>query len=43
MQDADVFGLEYPTVFGLDVAGEIYELGDEVDDFHVGQRVIAYV
>lgn len=43
MQDNDVFGLKYPTVFGLDVAGAVVELGEGVDDFRIGQRVIAYV
>lgn len=42
MQDGDLFGLKYPNIFGLDVAGEIFEVGDGVGDFHVGQRVIAY-
>ncbi|KAK3111338.1 hypothetical protein LTR53_013522 [Teratosphaeriaceae sp. CCFEE 6253] len=42
LQDSDLFGLEYPTVFGSDVAGEVIELGEGVDDLHVGQRVIAH-
>ena len=41
LQDTDLFGLEYPTVFGSDVAGDIIELGEGVDDLHIGQRVIA--
>lgn len=42
MQDEDLFEIRYPAVFGMDVAGEIMEVGDDVDDFRVGQRVIAY-
>lgn len=43
MQDQDLFGIDYPNVFGQDVAGEIVEVGDKVDEFRVGQRVIAWV
>ncbi|KAK5172997.1 uncharacterized protein LTR77_003119 [Saxophila tyrrhenica] len=42
MQDEDIFGIDYPTVFGMDVAGEIVEVGDKVDEFKIGQRVIAH-
>ncbi|KAK4549148.1 hypothetical protein LTR36_007605 [Oleoguttula mirabilis] len=42
MQDSDLFALKYPTVPGLDVAGEVFEIGEDVSDFHVGQRVIAH-
>jgi len=41
LQETDLFGLDYPAIFGSDVAGEIIELGDGLDDLHVGQRVIA--
>jgi len=41
IQDRDIFSSKYPTVFGLDAAGEIIEVGENVDDLHVGQRVIA--
>jgi len=41
IQDSDFFKLKYPNIFGLDVAGEVFEVGDGVEDFHVGQRVIA--
>jgi len=44
MQGQDVFGLEYPTVFGLDISGEIFELGEgvaESERWHPGMRVIA--
>ena len=42
-QDSELFELEYPNIFGLDVAGEVVEVGKGVDEFRVGQRVIAYV
>lgn len=42
LQDQDLFGLTYPTVFGSDVAGDIVEVGEGVDEFHAGQRVIAH-
>jgi len=42
LQDSDLFGATYPTVFGSDVAGDIVEVGEGVDGLHVGQRVIAY-
>ena len=41
LQETDMFGSTYPAVFGCDVAGEIVEVGEGVDDFHTGQRVIA--
>lgn len=37
----DAFNVDYPAVFGQDVAGEIVEVGKDVEDFRVGQRVIA--
>ena len=37
------FDITYPAIFGRDVAGEILEVGEDVKDFRVGQRVIAYV
>lgn len=43
LQDQDVFQSKYPAIFGSDAAGEIVEVGEGVDDFRVGQRVIAYV
>ena len=42
MQDDALFDVKYPTVFGLDVAGEVVEVGKDVDEFRVGQRVIAH-
>lgn len=41
MQDTDLFALKYPVIFGSDIAGDVVEVGDEVDDLHAGQRVIA--
>ncbi|KAF2481536.1 chaperonin 10-like protein [Neohortaea acidophila] len=35
------FDIDYPAIFGRDAAGEILEVGDDVKDFRVGQRVIA--
>ena len=40
MQDAGVFVQQWPTVFGCDVAGEVYEVGSGVDRFKKGDRVI---
>ncbi|KAK4553427.1 hypothetical protein LTR86_009484 [Recurvomyces mirabilis] len=41
LQENDIFGLKYPAILGDDVAGEIVEVGDGVEDLHAGQRVIA--
>ena len=43
MQDSDLFNITYPAIFGMDIAGEVAYVGDEVDGFELGQRVIAYV
>ncbi|KAK3671414.1 hypothetical protein LTR78_008692 [Recurvomyces mirabilis] len=42
LQENDIFGLKYPAILGDDVAGEIVEVGDGVEDLHAGQRVIAH-
>jgi NADPH:quinone reductase-like Zn-dependent oxidoreductase len=34
--------LSYPVVLGEDVAGVVLEVGDEVTDFAVGDRVVSY-
>lgn len=41
LQDSDLFKLQYPTILGSDVAGEIVEVADDVKDFRIGTRVIA--
>jgi NADPH:quinone reductase-like Zn-dependent oxidoreductase len=43
MQDHGVFVQQWPTVFGCDVAGEVYEIGPEVTRFKKGDRVIGLV
>lgn len=42
MQDDPYVKLEYPWIFGVDVAGEIVQLGSEVTRFKIGQRVIGH-
>lgn len=41
LQDNDFFGLKYPAILGLDIAGEIVEVGSGIDGLRAGQRVIA--
>jgi NADPH:quinone reductase-like Zn-dependent oxidoreductase len=41
MQDSGVFVQQWPTVFGCDVAGEVHEVGPDVQRFKKGDRVIA--
>lgn len=41
--DAILDYLQYPHILGCDVAGEVVEIGSEVADFAVGQRVIRLV
>lgn len=31
----------YPTIMGTDIAGEIHEVGSEVKNFKIGDRVLA--
>ncbi len=41
MQNSGVFVQHWPTIFGCDVAGEVYEVGSEVHErFKKGDRVI---
>jgi NADPH:quinone reductase-like Zn-dependent oxidoreductase len=43
MQDVDVFVQQWPAIFGCDVAGEVHEVGPNVERFKKGDRVIKYV
>lgn len=43
LQDWDFMNLRYPAILGCEVAGEIVAIGDQVRDFHIGQRVIGFV
>lgn len=39
IQAYDPFGSKYPLIVGLDVAGEVVEVGEGVTDLKPGQRV----
>ena len=41
-QDHGLFIHTYPSIFGVDVAGLVEEIGEAVTTFEKGQRVIAY-
>lgn len=43
MQDHGVFVQQWPSIFGCDVAGTVYEAGEGVTAFKKGDRVIGYV
>lgn len=43
MLDIGVFVQQWPSIFGCDVAGEVYEVGAGIDRFKKGDRVIGYV
>ncbi len=40
MQDSGIFVRDWPAVIGCDIAGEVTEIGPDVDLFKVGDRVI---
>ena len=42
MQDSGVFVQQWPAIFGCDIAGEVYEVGPDVEAqrFKKGDRVI---
>ncbi|TVY57248.1 Dehydrogenase orsE [Lachnellula cervina] len=42
MQDVGVFVQQWPAIFGCDVAGEVYEVGADVQRFKRGDRVIGH-
>ena len=41
VQREAIFPLNYPNILGQDIAGEIVEVGENVEEFKIGQRVIA--
>jgi NADPH:quinone reductase-like Zn-dependent oxidoreductase len=42
MQDAPYFTMDYPFIFGTDVAGIVVQIGSKVTNFKIGQRVIGH-
>jgi NADPH:quinone reductase-like Zn-dependent oxidoreductase len=42
MQDYGAFISSWPDIFGCDAAGEVVEVGSDVQGFHVGQRVLVH-
>ncbi|PLB44472.1 putative zinc-binding alcohol dehydrogenase domain-containing protein cipB [Aspergillus steynii IBT 23096] len=42
MQDSGVFVQQFPAILGCDVAGEVYEVGADVQRFKKGDRVIGH-
>jgi NADPH:quinone reductase-like Zn-dependent oxidoreductase len=43
MQDHGVFISQWPSIFGCDVAGEVFDVAPDVSRFKKGDRVIGYV
>lgn len=42
MQESGVFVQQWPTTFGCDIAGEVFEVGPDVDRFKEGDRIIGH-
>ncbi|KAJ5375577.1 Polyketide synthase enoylreductase [Penicillium concentricum] len=42
MLDSGVFVKQWPAIFGCDIAGEVHEVGDGVERFKKGNRVIGH-
>jgi NADPH:quinone reductase-like Zn-dependent oxidoreductase len=42
LQDLALFPLNYPTILGQDVAGEVFGVGNSVSRFNKGDRVLGY-
>ena len=40
LQDRAMFPVKYPAIFGMDVSGEVVEVGADVKDFKKGDRVM---
>lgn len=43
IQDSGMFIQQWPNILGCDIAGEVSEVGSEVQRFKKGDRVFAYV
>lgn len=43
VQGTGAFDMKYPAILGIDVAGEVVEVGEGVEELRAGKRVIAYV
>lgn len=41
IQDTGIVAKRMPTILDMDVAGEVYEVGPDIQDFNKGDRVLA--